>query len=64
MIWEVLRDLRDQGTTVLLSSHYLEEVEALADRMAIIDAGRVTLRRLTRKPQARTRWGPGDLAGA
>ena len=41
VIWEVLRDLRDQGTTVLLSSHYLEEVEALADRMAIIDAGRV-----------------------
>ena len=41
VIWEVLRDLRDQGTTVLLSSHYLEEVEALADRMAIIDAGHV-----------------------
>ena len=41
VIWEVLRDLRDHGTTVLLSSHYLEEVEALADRMAIIDAGRV-----------------------
>ena len=41
VIWEVLRDLRDQGTTILLSSHYLEEVEALADRMAIIDAGRV-----------------------
>jgi ABC-2 type transport system ATP-binding protein len=40
-IWQVLRQLRDQGTTVLLSSHYLEEVEALADRLAIIDAGRV-----------------------
>jgi len=40
-IWQVLRDLRDQGTSVLLSSHYLEEVEALADQMAIIDAGRV-----------------------
>lgn len=41
VIWEVLRDLRDGGTTILLSSHYLEEVEALADRMAIIDDGRV-----------------------
>jgi ABC-2 type transport system ATP-binding protein len=40
-IWQVLRQLRDQGTTVLLSSHYLEEVDALADRLAIIDAGRV-----------------------
>ncbi|CAI8164065.1 MAG: Daunorubicin/doxorubicin resistance ATP-binding protein DrrA [Prochlorococcus marinus str. MIT 9215] len=41
VIWELLRELRLQGTTVLLSSHYLEEVEALADRMAIIDDGRV-----------------------
>lgn len=40
-IWQVLRELVQQGTSVLLSSHYLEEVEALADRMAIIDAGRV-----------------------
>ncbi|MFY8149759.1 MAG: ATP-binding cassette domain-containing protein [Prochlorococcaceae cyanobacterium] len=40
-IWQVLRQLRDQGTTVLLSSHYLEEVDALADRLAIIEAGRV-----------------------
>ena len=41
VIWNVLRELRDQGTTILLSTHYLEEVEALADRMAIIDAGTV-----------------------
>ena len=40
-IWQVLRQLRDQGTTVLLSSHYLEEVDALADRLAILEAGRV-----------------------
>lgn len=40
-IWTVLRQLRDNGTTVLLSSHYLEEVDALADRLAILDAGRV-----------------------
>jgi ABC-2 type transport system ATP-binding protein len=40
-IWQVLRELRNQGTTVLLSSHYLEEVDALADRLAIIESGRV-----------------------
>jgi ABC-2 type transport system ATP-binding protein len=40
-IWQVLRELRDGGTTILLSSHYLEEVEALADRLAIVETGRV-----------------------
>lgn len=40
-IWTVLRQLRDGGTTILLSSHYLEEVDALADRLAILEAGRL-----------------------
>ena len=40
-IWRLLRELVQDGTSILLSSHYLEEVEALADRMAIIDAGTV-----------------------
>ena len=40
-IWQLLRQLVQEGTTVLLSSHYLEEVEALADQMAIIDDGQV-----------------------
>ena len=40
-IWSVLRQLREGGTTVLLSSHYLEEVDALADHLAIIEAGKV-----------------------
>ncbi|QEY30947.1 ATP-binding cassette domain-containing protein [Synechococcus sp. RSCCF101] len=40
-IWQVLRQLSREGTTVLLSSHYLEEVDLLADRLAIIDSGRV-----------------------
>jgi ABC-2 type transport system ATP-binding protein len=38
-VWDFLRKLRTQGTTVLLTSHYLEEVDALADRVAIIDQG-------------------------
>ena len=38
---ELLRDFADRGGTVLLSSHLLREVEALADRLVIIDLGRV-----------------------
>ncbi|MGG6297223.1 ATP-binding cassette domain-containing protein [Leptolyngbya sp. AN02str] len=38
-IWSFLRQLKAEGTTVLLTSHYLEEVDALADRVAIIDKG-------------------------
>ena len=40
-IWTFLRQLREQGTTILMTSHYLEEVDALADRVAIIDQGEV-----------------------
>ena len=39
--WEVVRELRRAGTTVLLPTHYLEEAEALADRVAIMHAGRI-----------------------
>lgn len=38
-VWSFLRQLRDNGTTVLITSHYLEEIDALADRVAIIDKG-------------------------
>jgi ABC-2 type transport system ATP-binding protein len=41
IVWDFLRQLRSQGTTIILTSHYLEEVDALADRVAIIDQGRV-----------------------
>lgn len=38
-VWDFLRQLRANGTSVLITSHYLEEVDALADRVAIIDRG-------------------------
>lgn len=41
VIWQFLRQLRDQGITILLTSHYLEEIDALSDRVAIIDQGQV-----------------------
>ncbi len=41
IIWELLTKIAQDGTTVLLSSHYLEEVDALANRLVIIDKGKV-----------------------
>ena len=39
VVWQFLQELRAAGTTVLITSHYLEEIDALADRLAIIDKG-------------------------
>lgn len=39
--WELVSALRDAGTTVLLTTHYLEEAEGLADRLAILHEGRI-----------------------
>ncbi|MEV0676301.1 ABC transporter ATP-binding protein [Actinosynnema sp. NPDC050436] len=41
--WEVVRELLAGGTTVLLTTHYLEEAESLAHRLAILHAGRVAV---------------------
>jgi ABC-2 type transport system ATP-binding protein len=40
-VWALIEDLAAGGTTVLLTTHYLEEAEALADRVAIMHAGRI-----------------------
>ena len=40
-IFETVRSLRDKGMTIVYTSHYMEEVEALCDRVAIIDAGQI-----------------------
>lgn len=39
--WELIRGLRGLGTTILLTTHYLDEAEVLADRVAVISRGRV-----------------------
>ncbi|MGP8300815.1 ABC transporter ATP-binding protein [Streptomyces inhibens] len=39
--WELVRELRDSGTTIVLTTHYLEEAEELADRLAILHNGRI-----------------------
>jgi ABC-2 type transport system ATP-binding protein len=38
-LWAYVRTLRAEGTTIVLTTHYLEEAEALADRVAVIDKG-------------------------
>ena len=40
-LWDEIRRLRDDGMTVFLTTHYLEEADALCDRLAIIDHGRI-----------------------
>jgi ABC-2 type transport system ATP-binding protein len=39
--WELVRDLRSRGTTVVLTTHYMDEAEHLCDRLAILDRGRI-----------------------
>ncbi|MFI1223251.1 MULTISPECIES: ATP-binding cassette domain-containing protein [unclassified Streptomyces] len=40
-VWDVIRDIRDNGTTVFLTTHFMEEAERLCDRVAIVDHGRL-----------------------
>lgn len=42
-MWEEVRKLRDLGTTIFLTTHYLEEADALCDRLAIVDHGRIVV---------------------
>jgi ABC-2 type transport system ATP-binding protein len=39
--WQIVRSLRDAGTTVVLTTHYMDEAQALADRVAVISGGRI-----------------------
>ncbi len=40
-LWDVIRDLKEQGKTILLTTHYMEEAEQLCDRVAILDYGKI-----------------------
>jgi len=40
-LWDLVKDIRDHGTTVILTTHYMDEAEVLCDRVAIIDSGRI-----------------------
>jgi len=40
-LWELIKEIRDRGTTVIITTHYMDEAEYLCDRIAIIDAGKI-----------------------
>ena len=40
-LWELIKDIRSKGTTVIITTHYMDEAEILCDRVAIIDSGRI-----------------------
>jgi ABC-2 type transport system ATP-binding protein len=42
-MWELVRQLRDRGVTIILTTHYIEEAEDMADRVGVIDRGRLVL---------------------
>jgi ABC-2 type transport system ATP-binding protein len=46
-LWDYVRELHAGGTTVVLTTHYLEEAEALCDRIAIVNAGQIVANDLT-----------------
>ena len=42
-LWELIRDLKNQGVTVILTTHYIDEAEFLSDRICVLEKGRVKL---------------------
>lgn len=56
-LWEVIRDLNRQGMTILLTTHYMDEVEFLCDRIGIMDEGKLI--ELGTLAQLRAKYGEG-----
>ena len=71
-MWQMVRRLRDQGTTIILTTHYIEEAEEMADRIGVIHKGGLVLvedkdtlmRKLGKKQLALTLQEPSDAIPA
>ncbi len=40
-LWDLIREIRSKGTTVIITTHYMDEAEVLCDRVAVIDSGKI-----------------------
>src|SRR5947208_1138174 len=40
-LWDLITDIRKKGTTVIMTTHYMDEAEVLCDRVAVIDTGKI-----------------------
>lgn len=58
-VWEFIRGFKERGRTVVLTTHYMEEAEALCDRVAIIDHGKLIA--LGTPAELRAQYGAKDL---
>jgi len=58
-MWEIVRELKAKGVTIILTTHYIEEAEAMADRVGIINKGRILL--VEEKASLMARMGQKEL---
>jgi ABC-2 type transport system ATP-binding protein len=58
-MWKLIHRLRDKGTTIILTTHYIEEAEEMADRVGVIDKGRLIL--VERKAELMKRLGKRQM---
>ena len=58
-MWEIVSDLKKDGVTIILTTHYIEEAEAIADRIGVINGGKLLL--VENKDDLMTRMGSKEL---
>ena len=57
--WKLIHRLREKGTTIILTTHYIDEAEEMADRVGVIDKGRIIL--VERKAELMKRLGKRQM---